>query len=297
MQATCPSSCGLTSCSCSCSLITSCQASCGCRTFPGLNRYVPACKRLHLAGPCTQLLTGDRSGAGISEHASRSDSALLQVSAVSHKLARAAHLLPSLALGFWPCFEPCYGVNFGSSLALQLASHMKFIDISADVLANPSMPEFLASGSQMIIVAVDILSLPEAAQADHLLCYCSAVSTLLLNGRFMPAMLPLTTETLHATLSDTALSQPDAFLHHAANLPSLKELRIGSDTSPTEPMPFLLTCPVQLGQLQSLHIGPVSLSASEVKLSWVLRQPVSYLSLDIVVNSEHCRLGQACCSC
>ena len=211
------------------------------------------------------------------------------------RLADAAESVPSLRAGLvGHQFNHSHSLpNFGSTLMLRWAGHMEAIDLHENLYGCFGLADFLAAAKHATTVQMHSRSLLAAAQADRLLHACKSVTSLELSGIFMPSNLASTITDLHAifayhTPDLNALNsvQCDALLYRADILPQLKHLSLTF----TGTIPAVLTCPIQLAQLQVLNLA-LDVSCNELDLSWVQLQACPRLNcmicLDVSKKARH----------
>ena len=189
--------------------------------------------------------------------------------------------MPSLKAGLniftgrHPHHDPHPSPKFDSALLLRWARQVAEVVLWDPSLGCHGLREFLAEATRLTHVYIHSCSLLAAAQADRLLSACSAVTRLSLAGSCMPSRFPSTVTELQARFKsgrDDALhrSQCDALLYRADSLPHLKDLSLTFDGNDIK-TPVVLTCPIQLAQLQVLYLG-LDVSTVDLDLSWVQLQ-------------------------
>ena len=180
----------------------------------------------------------------------------------------------NLFTGQYPHHHPHPRAKFDSALLLRWARQVEEVILWDTGLGWHGLDEFLAAATRLTHVHMDSCSPLAAAQADRLLNACSAVTRLSLAGSCMPCNFPSTVTELQAAFrndDDCALhkTQCDALLYRADSLPHLEDLSLTFDGDGR--IPVVLTCPIQLAQLQVLYLG-LDVSSVDVDLSWVQLQ-------------------------
>ena len=197
-----------------------------------------------------------------------------QLSTTCSRFAEAVALTRSLRHGINAYGDATPGRR-DSPLLLQWARHMEFILVYQPSYRIPGLTQLLAAAVRAIRLHFDSHTTLAAAEAEHLLSICRAVTRLKLRGACLPCILPPTITLLEVAFSPTAGNerswdpgQVDALIY-AARLPSLKELVLDFQ----EVRVVQLTCPLHLGCLDKLQIR-LSLGATTLNLSWVVQQQV-----------------------
>ena len=206
--------------------------------------------------------------------------------------------MPSLKSGLG-CVGGCQNarMNFGSALLLRWARRMEVIYLSNSVLSCHGLTDFLAAVDQDAVIQMSTSSMLEAAQADRLLHRCP-VRRLALSGSTLPSCLPSSVTDLRASfwggLSEAAMwlsDQCNALLYRADNLPQLTDLSLCLCTALDAPTPLVLTCPVQMANLQMLRLQ-LDLTA-QLDLSWVHLQACPNFDCIIFLGTAEFRAHDA----
>ena len=206
------------------------------------------------------------------------------------RLAAAAENVPSLKAGLaiYSNEPPQLSSKFESALLLRWARHVEKVNVHDSTLGCHGLCEFLASATSAASIDVRSHSLLAAAQADRLLCACSAVNHLSLSGSFMPSTFPRTVTDLQVDFSRYGKPrvdaqdavQCDALLYRAASLPCLRQLLLSFSGY----MPAQLTCPIKLRQLQVLYLGLLNMDSTDANLSWVQLQACPNFSCSVSLH-------------
>ena len=198
-------------------------------------------------------------------------------------------LVPALKHGLCHYPSPPNDVHLGSAFALQCAKEIRYLSLGPEVFQLQGWAAFGGAAKQMTRLDLRCSSVLEAAQAELMMQQCGAITALLLSGSHMPALLPSAVTELTAIFGPPPkcgchTTQLDALIYRAALLPQLRRLEIELCAT-GQPAALLLQAPVQLPVLHTLVIFEVQLSAPEIDLRWVQRQPCSILELNMIADT------------
>ena len=151
--------------------------------------------------------------------------------------------------------------------------------------------KFASAAGRVHTVIMKCDSVTAAAQANNVLLRLAQVACLSISGSYLPTLYPLTLKRLSVTPAYTnkrasfwelAAAHPDVVILSWHRLPGVQRL----DYTFVHGCAVRLTCPIQLGNLESLHLqfSLLDCKRMHINLSWLHQQPLHALTARVCIH-------------